>query len=98
VSTAKQSLGTYLKKEEDARFSNALDESRIVNVTVVDRATVPGMPLQSKRAMTILLGSIVSLAAGIGLAFVRDRLDPSVKGGSEAQRISGLPLLAEIPS
>jgi len=97
VSSAKQSLLTYLKKEEEARFSNALDESRIVNVRVVDRAIVPETPEPSKRTMTILLGAVMSLAAGLGLAFARDRLDPSVKNGAEARRVSGLPILAEIP-
>lgn len=98
VSTAKQSLGTYLKKAEEARFSNALDESRIVNVSIVEQATVPVRPVQSKRTMTLLLGAAVSLAAGLGLAFVRDRLDPSVKCAAEAARLSALPVLAEIPS
>jgi len=98
VKAAKESLATYLKKAEEARFSNALDESRFVNVVVIDRATVPTMPQASKRTMTIALGAVISLVAGIGLAFVRDRLDASVKSGSEARRISGLPLLAEIPS
>jgi uncharacterized protein involved in exopolysaccharide biosynthesis len=98
VATAKQSLATYLKKEEEARFSNALDESRIVNVAIVDRAIVPSTPLQTKRAMTLLLGAVVSLAAGLGLAFIRDRVDPTVKSGAEAHHIAGLPVLAEIPS
>jgi capsular polysaccharide biosynthesis protein len=47
--------------------------------------------------MTILFGAVVSFAAGIALAFMRDRLDPSVKGATDARRISGLPVLAEIP-
>ncbi len=98
VTTAKQSLLTYLKKEEEARFSSALDESRIVNVRIVDRAVVPETPEPSKRTMTIVLGAAMSLAAALGLAFVRDRLDPSVKSSSEARRVSGLPILAEIPS
>jgi uncharacterized protein involved in exopolysaccharide biosynthesis len=98
VSAAKESLATYLKKAEEARFSNALDESRIVNVSVVEQATVPVMPVQSKRTMTLLLGAAMSLAAGLGLAFVRDRIDPSVKSAAEARRIAALPVLAEIPS
>jgi uncharacterized protein involved in exopolysaccharide biosynthesis len=98
VNSAKASLATYLKKEEEARFSNALDESRIVNVTVVDRATAPQTPMQSKRALTILIGAVMSLAAGLLVAFLRDWFDPTVKGGAEARRISGLPVLAEIPS
>lgn len=98
VTSAKRSLATYLKKEEEARFSNALDESRIVNVSIVERASPPVRPLQSKRTRTILMGAVMSLSAGLGLAFVRDRIDPTVKSGSEARRISALPVLAEIPS
>jgi uncharacterized protein involved in exopolysaccharide biosynthesis len=97
VNNSKASLATYLKKEEEARFSNALDESRIVNVSIVDRATPPQSPMQSKRTLTILIGAIMSLAAGLLLAFLRDWFDPTVKGGADAQRISGLPVLAEIP-
>jgi capsular polysaccharide biosynthesis protein len=44
-----------------------------------------------------VLGAVVSLAAGLGLAFVRDRFDPSVKSAAEAQRLAGLPVLSEIP-
>jgi uncharacterized protein involved in exopolysaccharide biosynthesis len=98
VSAAKQSLATYLKKEEEARFSKAMDESRIVNVTVVEHATVPESPQPSKRALTILLGAAVSLAAGLGLAFARDLLDGTIKSSSEARRLAGVPVIAEIPS
>lgn len=98
VSAAKQSLATYLKKEEEARFSKAMDESRIVNVTVVERASVPESPQPSKRAVTILLGAVVSLAAGLGLAFARDLLDGTIKSSSEARRLAGVPVIAEIPS
>jgi len=98
VSAAKQSLATYLKKEEEARFSKAMDESRIVNVTVVEHATVPESPQPSKRAVTIVLGALVSLAAGLGLAFARDLLDGTIKSSSEARRLAGVPVIAEIPS
>lgn len=96
VSTAKQSLSTYLKKAEEARFSNALDESRIVNVAVVEPATVPETPQPSKRLTTMLLGMLVSLAAALGVAFIRDRLDPTLKSAAEAERVTGLPVLAEL--
>lgn len=97
VTSAKESLATYLKKVEAARFSNALDESRIVNVTIVEPAAVPISPMPSKTNLIILLGAVMSLAAGVGLAFVTDRLDPAVKSAAEAQKISGLPILADIP-
>ncbi|HVN87200.1 MAG TPA: GNVR domain-containing protein [Candidatus Binatia bacterium] len=98
VATAKEASTTYIRKREEARFSDALDESRIVNVSIVEPAVVPTAPLPTKRLLTLVLGSVMSLFVGIGLAFVRDRLDPALKGGAEAQRITGLPILANIPS
>jgi len=40
---------------------------------------------------------VLSLSAGLGLAFLRDRIDPSVKSSSDAGRVTGLPILADIP-
>jgi uncharacterized protein involved in exopolysaccharide biosynthesis len=96
VTTAKEAYLTYTKKEEAARFSNALDQSSIVNITVAEPAEVPSSPEKSPIRKTLMTGAIVSLLAGIGLAFVRDRLDPAVKTASEAHGVSGLPVIAEV--
>ncbi len=96
VTSAKQAFLTYSKKEEEARFSTALDESSFVDIAVAEPAEVPTAPLKSKQAFMLIVGSLMSLATGVGLAFVRDRLDPSVKSAAEAQNVSGLPILAEV--
>lgn len=98
VTAAKQSLSTYLMKEEEARFSHALDESNLVNVAIAEPAEVPVTPELSTRRLAVLLGAIMSLLAGIGIAVVRDRIDPTIKGMAEAQSATGLPILANIPS
>lgn len=98
VAAAKQAYGTYAKKEEEARFSSALDESSIVNIAVAERAEVPTAPRKSKSMMIFAAGMFASLLAGVGLAFLRDRLDPAVKSASEAHGVTGLPILAEVSS
>ncbi|MFI5364889.1 MAG: GumC family protein [Candidatus Binatia bacterium] len=98
VTTAKNALITYSKKEEEARFSSALDESRILNVSVVEPAQVPVAPQRWKGPRQLSAGAALSLLLGIGLAFVRDRIDPSIKSAAEACQLTGLPLLGEIPS
>jgi uncharacterized protein involved in exopolysaccharide biosynthesis len=98
VVTAKESYLTYLKKEEEARFSNALDESKIVNVAIAEAATVPRDPEPVRRVRLVLIGFIMSLLVGAGVAFLIDRMDPSVKSSLQAQRVTGLPVLTEIPS
>jgi capsular polysaccharide biosynthesis protein len=48
--------------------------------------------------MIFFSGILMSLLAGIGLAFLRDRLDPAVKSAAEAHGVTGLPILAEVSS
>jgi succinoglycan biosynthesis transport protein ExoP len=96
LASAKESFLTYSKKEEEARFSTALDESSFVDIAVAEPAEVPSAPLKSKQAVMLGIGSLMSLVAGIGLAFLRDRLDPAVKSAAEAESVTGLPILAEV--
>ncbi len=98
LASAKESLLTYSKKQEEARFADALDQSRILNVTVVEQARIPTAPQPSKRQVIMLLGSAMSLFVGLGVAFVRDRMDPTVKSAAEATSVSGFEVLADIPS
>jgi len=97
VTASKEAYATYSKKVEEARFSSALDESSIVDIAVAEPATVPIRPEKSKKMVVLALGTIMSLMAGVGLAFVRDRLDPAVKSAAEAHGVTGLPILAEVP-
>jgi polysaccharide biosynthesis transport protein len=98
LASAKEAYTTYAKKEEEARFSSAMDESSIVNLAIVERAEPPVAPEKTKSMMIFIAGTMMSLLAGVGLAFLRDRLDPAVKSASEAQGVTGLPILAEVSS
>jgi uncharacterized protein involved in exopolysaccharide biosynthesis len=97
VTTAKEAFLTYSKKVEEARFSDALDASGIVNVAIAEPAQVPVAPEPSKSVRILAVAAIMSLFAGVGLAFARDRLDPAVKSSAEAERVTGLQILADIP-
>jgi len=98
VANAKEAFSTYSKKEEEARFASALDKSSIVNIAVAEAAEVPTSPEKSRKMMMIALGVMISLMAGVGLAFLRDRMDPAVKSAADAQGVTGLPILAEVRS
>lgn len=96
VKSSKEAAATYSKKEEEARFTTALDESNLVDIAIAESAEVPTLPEKSKQSMMLLLGAVMSLAVGVGLAFLRDRLDPAVKSAAEAKSVTGLPILAEV--
>lgn len=96
LTSSKEAFLTYSKKEEEARFTSALDESTFLDLAVAEPAKVPTAPEKSRQALILMLGAAMSLFAGVGLAFVRDRLDPAVKSAAEAKTVTGLPILAEV--
>ncbi len=98
VEAQREAYLTYLRKEEEARFANALDDSQIINITVAEPARVPHQPKAPQMPRMVLLGALVSLMVGIALSLVRDWVDPSVKSSKQAERLAGVPVLGEIQS
>ena len=64
---------------------------------VVERAEVPGAPSSPQLARALLLSFALGLGAGLGAAYVLERLDDTVTSAEEVERISGLAMLGTIP-
>jgi len=87
---------TYLKKEEEARFSNALKAASIMNVELAEPAALPSGPDPTGKSLIVVLGAVMSLCVGLGIAVVRDRFDPALKSLAEVEVISGLPVVGSV--
>ena len=88
----------YLEKLEETRFLNEQASSQIGNVSVVSWATVNTKPVSPKLWM-VLIGVLVGgLLGGIGLAFVIEFFDDSLKSDSDVRRYLGLPVIAKVPN
>lgn len=83
-----------LQKHEEARLARA---ATISNVNIIDPAIIPERPVKPQKVKNLLLGLIVGCMAGIGLAFLLEYLDDSIKDGELAKKEVGLPLLSVIP-
>ncbi len=59
--------------------------------------TLPQRPFSPNRPAIAALGLMASLGGGLGLAFLRELIDPSVKGPLELARIAPVPVLTAIP-
>ena len=59
-------------------------------------AVAPGVDAPD-RTTRMLIGGAVGLLLGIGLALLRERLDPRIRTREDAERAFGLPVLAEVP-
>lgn len=86
----------YRKKVEEARISEAMDEQKLMNVTIAEEANAPMAPLTSKN-LSYAFALIVGLVAGVGGGFLREFFDDSVKTAADVTSSTALPVLASIP-
>jgi uncharacterized protein involved in exopolysaccharide biosynthesis len=93
---AQENYLLYVKKREEARMGDALDEGGIVNVAIAEQPVVPALPVWPAAAV-VLLGFVAALTSGTGAAFVADYLDPALRTPEEALACLEIPVLASIP-
>src|SRR4029453_2747976 len=72
------------------------DKGSEVNIETPSR--VPRAPVGPPRMRNVLIAFLLSLVAGIGLAFLLDFLDDTVKSLDDVDRYVHLPALAMIPA
>jgi capsular exopolysaccharide synthesis family protein len=88
-------LDTYTQRQREQEL--ALASGRPDNIMIQNHAVTPTTPVGPQRTRNIMLALLLSLAAGIGLAFLLDYLDDSARTSDDISRHLGLPTLALIP-
>jgi capsular exopolysaccharide synthesis family protein len=73
-------------------------ESQSSNTVVVDDAQVPGGPSGPHRTMSLLQAVVFGLALGIGLAFLIEYQDKTLKTPDQVEQYLRLPNLAAVPA
>lgn len=88
-------LDTFTKRHNELVASrNASTEG----IRVECPAEPPERPVKPRKALNLLLASLVGLFGGIGLAFFFDYLDDTIKGREDIARYLGAPALGYIPA
>ncbi len=86
----------YLKKQEEARMADALDQRGIVNVAIAEEPAAPALPIWS--TWTVLaVGLVGAGVSGTGAAFAADHLDPGLRTPDEVVAYLNAPVLASLP-
>jgi uncharacterized protein involved in exopolysaccharide biosynthesis len=86
----------FLRKREQARMSEALDRTRILNVAVAERPIVPSLP-SSSPWLTLLAGTFLAGLVSVGTVWTKERLDPSFRTPTEVAADLKIPVLAAVP-
>jgi capsular exopolysaccharide synthesis family protein len=75
-----------------------LSPTRLSRPQVVAPATLPPSPSSPNTVLNIAAGFFVALALGVGLAFLRERLDDRLRGRGDLEDKAGVPVMAVIPT
>jgi capsular exopolysaccharide synthesis family protein len=95
LETNKQYLNTLLQKQREVQIAQGDKGSE---VRIENYSRVPRSPVGPARLRNVMIALVLSLVAGIGLAFLLDFLDDTVKSLDDVDRYIHLPALAMIPS
>jgi len=94
VETSRKLYDTLLTKIEATNVDEDMDMS---NIRLIERADLPEAPVKPNKARNILLGMVLGLFAGIGMAFLREYMDQSFRNEEDVRKYLGLPVLSVIP-
>jgi capsular exopolysaccharide synthesis family protein len=95
LETNRQILNTLLQRQREYQVTNG-DRSNEVSIATYSR--LPKEPIGPQRFRNIFVAFLLSLVAGVGLAFLLDFLDDTLKSVDDVDRYLHLPALALIPA
>lgn len=86
----------YQSKWEQAQASDALDRTRIANVSIADAPEVPALPVYSiSTFLAVAFGC--SLVLSLAAAYIVDYLDPSFHTPDQVADVLDIPVVVAIP-
>ena len=94
LETAKALYTDFLNKTSQADIQRA---EQFNNVRLIESAETPGGPVGPNRSQTILLAFVISLGLGVGLAYLMENMNTTVRNVEDVNRFTHLPVLGVIP-
>jgi succinoglycan biosynthesis transport protein ExoP len=94
VDVNRQLYEGLLEKLKEAGVTAGLKSN---NIRMVDIARTPTYPTEPNIPRNLVFALVLGLTSGIGLAFLLENMDNTVRTTEQAQVISGLPALGMIP-
>ena len=82
----------------EATISQRLEsENKGERFTLLERASLPNIPVEPNRFAMIFLGVILAIGGGIGMAALADGFDSTVRSGRDLEQVYGTTPLVAIP-
>jgi succinoglycan biosynthesis transport protein ExoP len=85
---------TILSRLKEVDITGNIDVS---NIRITESAVLPRFPMGPNKKRNLMLGIVVGLMIGVGLSFLWEYLDRSLRTEEDVRRYLGLPVLGVIP-
>lgn len=99
VNNTKPELAAAIANSMATEFSKAVIQiKKVDSVSIVDTAVTPDKPVKPNKILNILLAFVVGLVTAVGLAFLLEYMDNTLKTANDVEKLLGIPVLGVIPS
>ncbi len=89
---------SYDKQLEQLMAASVAGRIGTNNISIIDKAGVPSRKFKPSLKTNLAFGLLFGLLLGMGIAFLRDFIDDSIKDSDTLEKISGLPVLTQLPN
>lgn len=98
VSNTNSELAASIANTMAQEFSKAVIEiKKVDSVSIVDTAVIPDKPIKPNKLLNILIAFVAGLMVSLGLVFLLEYMDNTVKTSSDVEKLLGIPVLGIIP-
>jgi uncharacterized protein involved in exopolysaccharide biosynthesis len=95
MKTDEENYLMYQRKREEARMTNALDQTRILNVAIAEQPSAPTLP-SNNPWIALVVGLMLAVMVSLGTAFGLDYMDTSFRTPAEVVSELNVPVLGTI--
>jgi uncharacterized protein involved in exopolysaccharide biosynthesis len=96
VDVDKEAYLSYLRKGEEARAAQALNQKKILKVSIVQPPTYPIRPIFPNVPLNTAAGIVLGLIFGVAAAYWQENSDETLYSPAAVSEVSGLPVAAVI--
>jgi capsular polysaccharide biosynthesis protein len=75
----------------------AVEIMKVENIQIIDKAVAPDSPIKPNKKMNIAISFLIGIMLGIGVVFIIEYLDDTIKTPEDVKKYLDLPIIGTIP-